>query len=114
MQIDNTNLNSISTQEVQDADGIFAIPVAEAFPEAVKEYRKVIKKPMDFRTIREDRLPWYKSADELRDDLLLVFGNCIAYNDDDSEFSAMARCAYFVVSGVIPYYCSQPPLSSCV
>ena len=68
------------------------MPVAEAFPDAAKDYLKVIKKPMDFRTIREERLPWYKSADELRDDLLLVFGNCVAYNDDGSEFAVMARC----------------------
>ncbi|GKY96173.1 hypothetical protein MPSEU_000577100 [Mayamaea pseudoterrestris] len=77
--------------EAEDMEGIFAVPVAEAFPEVAKDYLKTIKEPMDFRTIREDRLPWYHSADQLRVDLLLIFDNCIAYNEDDSEFAALAR-----------------------
>lgn len=78
-------------QSSMDPDDIFAVPVAEAFPEVAKDYLKVTKKPMDFRTIREDRLPWYKSANELREDLTLVFDNCITYNGEDSEYSLLAE-----------------------
>jgi hypothetical protein len=81
---------SVISQGADDPEGIFAEPVAEAYPEIAKEYKKVIKKPMDFRTILEDRLPWYQTADGLRDDLMLVFNNCITFNGDDSGYSMLA------------------------
>jgi hypothetical protein len=81
---------SLRLQQEEDSEGIFAEPVAEAYPEVARDYAEAIKKPMDFRTINEERLPWYKSADELRRDLLLVFNNCIQFNGEESEFSILA------------------------
>jgi hypothetical protein len=55
-----------------DKKGVFATPVVEALPKIAKLYKSKVKNRMDFRSIKEDRLPMYKSIDELRQDLLLV------------------------------------------
>jgi WD40 repeat protein len=76
-----------------DSDNVFAIPVAEAFPEVASSYGEVIEQPMDFRTIVEERMPMYQSILELQDDLILVFRNCIQFNNDDpaSEYVGLAK-----------------------
>lgn len=70
---------------------MFAEPVAEAYPEVADQYNAVIEMPMDFRTIEEDRLPRYRSISELQHDLELVFNNCITFNDDENEYTLLAR-----------------------
>ena len=46
---------------------------------------------MDFRTIEEERLLVYHSVAELQEDLILVFGNCINYNEQNSPLAVTAR-----------------------
>ncbi|KAM9347625.1 bromodomain adjacent to zinc finger domain protein 2B [Symphorus nematophorus] len=53
---------------------------------AVPGYRKVIKKPMDFSTIREKLTNnQYSSLETFIVDVNLVFENCERFNEDDSE-----------------------------
>ena len=58
----------------------------EAFPEVEDEYLGVVKYPMDFRTIEEERLPDYGNISELQDDLILTFRNCCEFNSDNPEY----------------------------
>ncbi|KAM5152638.1 bromodomain adjacent to zinc finger domain protein 2B isoform 2-T5 [Mantella aurantiaca] len=52
----------------------------------VPGYRKVIKKPMDFATIREKLSSGqYPSFEAFALDVRLVFNNCETFNEDDSE-----------------------------
>lgn len=46
----------------------------------------VVKYPMDFRTIEEERLPDYGNISELQDDLILTFRNCCEFNSDNPEY----------------------------
>lgn len=73
-----------------DEQALFAEPVADAFPEVALAYSAIVTNPMDFQTIKEDRLRVYQSVAELQHDLILVFDNCIAFNGGDSEFGQMA------------------------
>uniref|UniRef100_A0A8D3DSY8 Bromodomain adjacent to zinc finger domain 2B n=1 Tax=Scophthalmus maximus TaxID=52904 RepID=A0A8D3DSY8_SCOMX len=55
---------------------------------AVPGYKKVIKKPMDFSTIREKNSPttsMYLNLETFIIDVNLVFDNCEKFNEDDSE-----------------------------
>nr|XP_046259422.1 bromodomain adjacent to zinc finger domain protein 2B-like isoform X2 [Scatophagus argus] len=53
---------------------------------AVPGYRKVIKKPMDFSTIREKLTNnQYSNLETFIVDVNLVFENCERFNEDDSE-----------------------------
>ena len=74
-----------------DEDGIFAEPVVEAFPEIARDYKKVVKNPMDFRTILEDRLPIYKSIRECQQDLILIIQNCMTFNVENSVYRNLAK-----------------------
>lgn len=74
-----------------DELGTFSIPVTEAYPEIATTYKKRILHPMDFRTIEQVRLSSYKSITELQDDLILVFRNCMEYNEPGSPVYAAAR-----------------------
>ena len=65
--------------------------MAEAYPQLRIEYTEAIRHPMDFRTIQEERLPYYQSITELQDDLLQVFENCIKFNGATSDFGKQAR-----------------------
>lgn len=55
------------------------------------DYPKMVKKPMDLGTIKkklEDGQ--YKNMSEVADDIRLVWTNCMAYNQDGSEFYHLA------------------------
>ncbi|XP_068184965.1 bromodomain adjacent to zinc finger domain protein 2B-like isoform X2 [Antennarius striatus] len=53
---------------------------------AVPGYKKVIKKPMDFSTIREKLINnQYSSLETFIFDVNLVFENCETFNEDDSD-----------------------------
>lgn len=61
----------------------FLTPVNQ---KAVPGYRKVIKKPMDFSTIREKLTNnQYLNLETFIVDVNLVFDNCEKFNEDDSE-----------------------------
>ncbi|XP_078545235.1 bromodomain adjacent to zinc finger domain protein 2A isoform X1 [Lissotriton helveticus] len=69
--------------ESQDDAWPFLEPVN---PRLVPGYRKVIKKPMDFSTMREKLLTGgYSCCEEFAADAMLVFSNCQMFNEDDSE-----------------------------
>uniref|UniRef100_A0A8C7YJE7 Bromodomain adjacent to zinc finger domain, 2A n=1 Tax=Oryzias sinensis TaxID=183150 RepID=A0A8C7YJE7_9TELE len=55
-------------------------------PRLVPGYRRIIKNPMDFLTMRERLLQgMYCSCDEFAADAQLVFNNCELFNEDTSE-----------------------------
>nr|XP_020640364.1 bromodomain adjacent to zinc finger domain protein 2A isoform X2 [Pogona vitticeps]XP_020640371.1 bromodomain adjacent to zinc finger domain protein 2A isoform X2 [Pogona vitticeps]XP_020640380.1 bromodomain adjacent to zinc finger domain protein 2A isoform X2 [Pogona vitticeps]XP_020640391.1 bromodomain adjacent to zinc finger domain protein 2A isoform X2 [Pogona vitticeps]XP_020640399.1 bromodomain adjacent to zinc finger domain protein 2A isoform X2 [Pogona vitticeps]XP_020640404.1 bromo len=55
-------------------------------PRLVPGYRKIIKNPMDFATMRARLLRGgYTSCEEFAADAALVFDNCRAFNEDESE-----------------------------
>uniref|UniRef100_A0A8C5MCH0 Bromodomain adjacent to zinc finger domain 2A n=1 Tax=Leptobrachium leishanense TaxID=445787 RepID=A0A8C5MCH0_9ANUR len=55
-------------------------------PRLVPGYRKIIKNPMDFSTMRHKLLHGkYSSCEEFAEDAELVFSNCQLFNEDDSE-----------------------------
>ncbi|XP_078390715.1 bromodomain adjacent to zinc finger domain protein 2A-like isoform X1 [Cetorhinus maximus] len=55
-------------------------------PRLVPGYRKIIKRPMDFSTIRGKLISGkYLSCEEFAEDTTLVFDNCMTFNEDDSE-----------------------------
>ncbi|XP_056653815.1 bromodomain adjacent to zinc finger domain protein 2A isoform X3 [Monodelphis domestica] len=55
-------------------------------PRLVSGYRRIIKNPMDFSTMRERLLRGgYANSEEFAADALLVFDNCQTFNEDDSE-----------------------------
>jgi hypothetical protein len=58
----------------------------------IPDYSTVIKKPMDFNTIKSniDR-GLYKSPEEFSTDVRLVFTNCYRYNPAEHPFVAMAK-----------------------
>ncbi|KAM5289114.1 bromodomain adjacent to zinc finger domain protein 2A isoform 2-T2 [Ctenodactylus gundi] len=69
--------------ESHDAAWPFLEPVN---PRLVTGYRRIIKNPMDFSTMRERLLRGgYTSSEEFAADALLVFDNCQTFNEDDSE-----------------------------
>ncbi|XP_021561857.1 bromodomain adjacent to zinc finger domain protein 2A [Carlito syrichta] len=69
--------------EAHDAAWPFLEPVN---PRLVSGYRRIIKNPMDFSTMRERLLRGgYTSSEEFAADALLVFDNCQTFNEDDSE-----------------------------
>ena len=83
-------LTLASTQREMDEERIFWIPVVEAFPEVRDVYLEMIPNPMDFRTIEDERVPSYQSITEFQDDLILVLGNCLDYNEPSSAFYKIA------------------------
>ncbi|EHB03275.1 Bromodomain adjacent to zinc finger domain protein 2A [Heterocephalus glaber] len=69
--------------ESHDAAWPFLEPVN---PQLVSGYRRIIKNPMDFSTMRERLLRGgYTSSEEFAADALLVFDNCQPFNEDDSD-----------------------------
>lgn len=78
-------------QRVLDESDAFLLPVLENYPELKDVYSERISQPMDYRTIEEERLWYYQSITELQADLLLVFYNCMEFNEPDSPFYHTAR-----------------------
>eukprot|EP00977_Amphora_coffeiformis_P005716 scaffold1211_cov169-Amphora_coffeaeformis.AAC.15 len=76
---------------IEDEEGIFAVPVAESVPDIAEEYNEAISDPIDFRTIKLERLSQYQSIRELQTDLITVFHNCIVFNGANSEYSRLAK-----------------------
>ncbi|XP_009466987.1 PREDICTED: bromodomain adjacent to zinc finger domain protein 2A, partial [Nipponia nippon] len=55
-------------------------------PRLVPGYRKIIKNPMDFATMRTRLLRGgYSTSEEFAADAMLVFDNCQTFNEDDSD-----------------------------
>ncbi|XP_072423341.1 bromodomain adjacent to zinc finger domain protein 2A-like isoform X2 [Chiloscyllium punctatum] len=63
-------------------------------PRLVPGYRKIIKRPMDFSTIRRKLISGkYLTCEEFAEDTTLVFDNCMTFNEDDSE---VGRAGYIM------------------
>jgi len=74
-----------------DEGANFFLPVAEAFPEIADAYLAIVPHPMDFRTIEEERLQVYQTIVDLQHDLILVFSNCMKFNEPNSVLYAIAK-----------------------
>lgn len=70
---------------------LFAEPVVERYPKIADAYLARIHSPMDFRTILEERVQQYQSIRQLQEDIVLVFGNCMEFNEESSVFYDAAR-----------------------
>jgi superfamily I DNA/RNA helicase len=81
----------VVVQRDLDTEQLFWVPVAEAYPDLGDAYLAHISDPMDFRTIEEERMLYYTSITELQDDLILVFRNCMDFNEPDSPVYETAR-----------------------
>jgi len=78
-------------QRTVDEDRIFAEPVVIAYPHIAESYRAAIEEPMDFQTIEKKRLRSYRSITELQGDLMLVFNNCIVFNQSKNDYGDYAK-----------------------
>eukprot|EP00826_Nyctotherus_ovalis_P029415 TRINITY_DN2323_c0_g1_i6.p1 TRINITY_DN2323_c0_g1~~TRINITY_DN2323_c0_g1_i6.p1 ORF type:complete len:273 (+),score=79.25 TRINITY_DN2323_c0_g1_i6:521-1339(+) len=57
----------------------------------IPDYYEVIKRPMDLGTIKTKLTTCeYGSCKEFVDDVELVFDNCVAYNEEDSDYGMLA------------------------
>ncbi|KAM8934507.1 bromodomain adjacent to zinc finger domain protein 2B isoform 3-T3 [Pelodytes ibericus] len=84
-ELKDLNLCSVilSEMEAHEHAWPFLLPVNLKM---VPGYRKVIKKPMDFATIREKlSTGQYPNFEAFALDVRLVFNNCETFNEDDSE-----------------------------
>ena len=76
-------------------DSVLSHPSSEPFASPVNErpapgYSKVVKRPMDFSTIKFNlEKGSYFSPGQVADDVILVFQNCRAYNPPGDEIRAM-------------------------
>jgi hypothetical protein len=73
-----------------DLKGVFASPVIEQIPDLEESYLSKVTTPMDFRTIKEDRVQTYESIRELQSDLVLVFRNCATFNPKSNQLPSYA------------------------
>lgn len=68
----------------QDTTEIFREPVD---PDEVPDYLDLIKKPMDFSTMRDKVEDFkYETFDEFESDFNLMVSNCLAYNEKETIF----------------------------
>jgi len=80
------SLRIIDKMETADTDKLFRVPVSEQYPLVAERYLDCIKLPMDFKTIREDRLQGYTQISELQEDLILILRNCCRFNGEKTKY----------------------------
>jgi len=68
-----------------DTDKNFYYPVVESFPVLKDTYLNMITTPMDFHTIKKERIGSYQVISDLQQDLILIFSNCCSFNVKGSE-----------------------------
>jgi hypothetical protein len=73
-------------QRELDTLDLFSAPVLEIHPSLAAAYNKVVKVPMDFKTIETKRMPFYTHIADLQDDLILTFRNCCEFNGEMTEY----------------------------
>ena len=69
-----------------DAEELFHTPVLDQYPEIKTDYLKTVERPMDFSTIRNERMSSYRVISDLQNDLILVFRNCCTYHLPQSTY----------------------------
>lgn len=99
-----------------DKNGVFAEPVDIS---ETPDYLTIVKKPMDFSTIRKNvNLNHYSSIDELEADFFLMLNNCLEYNDEKSKFYKLAQKLQGVGKQILDEakrnYCNSPLISKVV
>ena len=58
----------------------------------INDYHTVIKRPMDFGSIRDNlRKHYYRSMRQFLEDVELVFNNCFMYNGEEGPISRMCK-----------------------
>ena len=58
----------------------------------INDYNDIIKKPMDFGTIKENlKKHYYRSMRQFIEDVELVFRNCYMYNGETAQVSLMCK-----------------------
>jgi hypothetical protein len=58
----------------------------------INDYNDIIKKPMDFGTIKENlKKHYYRSMRQFIEDVELVFRNCYMYNGETAQVSIMCK-----------------------
>ena len=100
----NELLNRVSERDVE---GIFTIPVIEAYPEIKDSYESLIEEPMDLRTIAEERIPAYNTIGLLQDDLILMYRNCCTFNEPGSVYWAYAKERWEELNDLFKEVCSE-------
>lgn len=84
---------------LEETDRILSLNIAKIFSRPVDpdldglpDYFEVVNKPMDLATVRRNLIAdKYKTVEEWKNDVDLVWGNCYLYNGDDSLASILAR-----------------------
>ncbi|CAM9166354.1 unnamed protein product [Choristocarpus tenellus] len=100
----NVAIATLERLGAMDNGNIFAMPVQES---QAPGYKSLVAHPRDFHTIREKAKVGvgsegggYRSAAELRDDLVLVFANCLTFNAPGTVYYRAATRLAKVVAGV--------------
>lgn len=81
------------TQKVGVNSGAsFDNPVIELVPAIKEKYLELIKRPMDFRTMRiKAERKEYNSLEDISNDMELIVNNCVTYNSEVADISKLAR-----------------------
>ena len=95
-----TSLPKQEYQKLMDViNDLLERPESEAFKEPVDyellnltDYPKIIKKPMDLGTVRNNLENfYYKTVRQCLDDIQLVWDNCKLYNMEESDIYKVAK-----------------------
>lgn len=86
-----TLITTIQNAATTKAGRQFAHPVATSWPNFAKDYAKKIRHKVDLETMVEQlKAGFYHSVDEVRDDVNLLYENCVVYNGVESKFTGWA------------------------
>lgn len=106
-EITNVVAAVVAKMSEYDHDNVFSAPVVEAYPEIAASYLKTIKRPMDLRTIAEERIHSYESIAKLQDDLMLMCRNCCTFNGHESELWQYGKTIYERINEVFLDVCTE-------
>lgn len=106
---DITAISDIVLEEMRALDkmNLFSIPVIEAYPEISEAYSQQVKNPIDFRTIQEEKLPYYSRISQLQDDLIQVFQNCVDFNGESDDLGQYAISLWGQLDEVFAAACDK-------
>ena len=86
---------------------IFEVPVIEKHPEIGDAYLARIHSPMDFQTILHVRIGQYESIRNAQEDLVLVFANCMEFNEEGSVFHDAASTMMELLESTFEGVCND-------
>lgn len=91
MDIRQLTMKALSRLREVDERELFELPVLEQLPGLKDAYMSVVSTPMDFKTIEDERIHSYVSIADLRQDLQLIFQNCINFNGAETAYGEIAQ-----------------------